>query len=109
MYTTLGHHWSLKKKKKNYTHVNTIYNSHIQTLSDAKVNCAINQHQPYKSETVKKGLPCVLNPSCLHVTLASLALQPSSHTVPHPPPKHTSTRPSKALEPPLSLTLFSVH
>jgi len=33
------------------------------------------------------------NPSCLHATFASTALQRSSHTVPHCLFKQTSTRP----------------
>ena len=43
------------------------------------------------------------SPSCLHTTLALLSVQESSQTVPHCPPRHTSTRPS--VRPPTSLTL----
>ena len=43
-----------------------------------------------------------LRPSCLQATIASLVSQESSHTVPHCPWKHTSTRPSKLLLPSIS-------
>ena len=36
----------------------------------------------------------VLRPSCLQATIASFVSQKSSHTVPHCPWRHTSTRPS---------------
>ena len=48
------------------------------------------------------NLHSVVRPSCLHTTLASLISQSSSHTVPHCPRKHTSTRPSKLFLPPTS-------
>ena len=43
------------------------------------------------------------NPSCLQTTRASDELQESSQTVPHRPLTQTSTRPSRAEEPPTSL------
>ena len=55
---------------------------------------------------------CLLSigsPSCRHTTVASSAIQLSSHTVPHPPPRHTSTRPSMSEAPPTSCTLLSTH
>ena len=43
-----------------------------------------------------------VRPSCLQATPASLKSQKSSHTVPHCPWKHTSTRPSRLFLPPTS-------
>ncbi len=48
-------------------------------------------------------------PSWLQTTVASRRPQLSSHTVPHAPPKHTSTRPSSVLGPFTSLTSPSAH
>ena len=50
------------------------------------------------SETVNL-LHSEVRPSCLQATIASLKSQESSHTVPHCPWKHTSTRPSKLVLP----------
>ena len=49
-------------------------------------------------------LPELLNPSCLQTTCAAGVPQKSSHTVPHSPPRHTSTLPSTGLEPFTNLT-----
>ena len=49
----------------------------------------------YKSFLIPESYP-----SCLHTTLASVLSQRSSQTVPHAPPLHTSTRPSKLFVPP---------
>ena len=54
-------------------------------------------------------IPFVENPNCPHTTVASAASHESSQTVPHCPPKHTSTRPSSEVGPPTSLTAPSVH
>ena len=54
-------------------------------------------------------LPVEENPSWLQATLASSTPQRSSHTVPHVPLMQTSTRPSKKVEPPTSLTSPSVQ
>ena len=43
-------------------------------------------------------------PSCWHTILASASLQKSSHTVDQVPDAQISTRPSKLLVPPTSLT-----
>ena len=51
-----------------------------------------------------KYLLVVMNPSCLHTTLASLLSHPSSHTVPHSLLIQISTLPSKGLKPPDNLT-----
>ena len=45
------------------------------------------------------------NPNCLQTTLASTAVKESSHTVPHVLLLHSSTRPSRLLGPPTSLTV----
>ena len=47
-------------------------------------------------------IPDEENPNCLQTTRASDELQRSSHTVPHEPLTQTSTRPSRAEEPPTS-------
>ena len=46
--------------------------------------------------------PCVEYPSCLHTTVASVELQPSSHTVPHTLFIQISTLPSFGTLPPTS-------
>ena len=51
---------------------------------------------------VQLGIPDEENPNCLQTTRASDELQKSSHTVPHEPLTQTSTRPSRAEEPPTS-------
>ena len=43
-----------------------------------------------------------VRPSCLQATIASAGPHKSSHTVPHCPRKHTSTRPPKLFLPPTS-------
>ena len=48
------------------------------------------------------NIPDEENPNCLQTTRASAELQKSSHTVPHEPLTQTSTRPSRAEEPPTS-------
>ena len=48
-------------------------------------------------------------PSCWHAMAALLLSQESSHTVPHCPPRHTSTRPSSSVTPPASLNAPVVH
>lgn len=55
------------------------------------------------------SLPVSEYPSCLQTTLASGVPQESSQTVPQLLFKQTSTRPSKLLLPPISLTSPSVH
>ena len=56
----------------------------------------------FNSYCLVNCLHSVVRPSCLQATAASLASQRSSHTVPHCPRKHTSTRPSKLFLPPTS-------
>ena len=48
--------------------------------------------------------PLLGNPNCLQTTSASLLSQRSSHTLPQELLKHTSTRPSRSVRPPTSLT-----
>ena len=48
-------------------------------------------------------------PNCLHTTVASLLSHESSQTVPHDPFLHTSTRPSKLLDPPTRRTDPSIQ
>ena len=48
------------------------------------------------------SLQSEVSPSCLQTTVASLVSQKASHTVPHCPWKHTSTRPSRLFLPPTS-------
>ena len=47
--------------------------------------------------------PAVGKPSCLQTTIASLISQKVSHTVPHAPLEHSSTRPSIVVVPFTSL------
>lgn len=53
--------------------------------------------------------PVLENPSWAHTTPASLLSQKSSHTVPHVPLRHTSTRPSLSFPPFTNLRLHSSH
>lgn len=66
-------------------------------------------HVHTQMDSTHDSSPVVLNPSCLHVTMASFMLHPSSHTVPQPPPRQISTLPSYRVEPPRSLTEPSSH
>lgn len=58
---------------------------------------------------ISSAIPELEYPSCLHTTAASALLQKSLHTVPHTPLWHISTRPSKELVPPESLTSPAVQ
>ena len=49
-------------------------------------------------------VPVTSYPNCLHTTVASLVPHESSQTVPHDSFLHTSTRPSKLLDPPTRRT-----
>ena len=56
----------------------------------------------YQQNTFLDNLHSEVRPSCLQTTIASVGSHKSSHTVPHCPRKHTSTRPSKLFLPPTS-------
>ena len=89
-------------------------------LSDSAICLGFSRRVP---EQTLGGIPqslrqvtrinCILlpswNPSSLQTTAASTVSQPLSQTVPHPPPKHISTRPSLLAEPLTRRTLDSVH
>ena len=57
----------------------------------------------FTAEHLNNSLPVVGKPSCLQTTSASLISHESSHTVPHTPLEHSSTRPSIGVVPPTSL------
>ena len=63
----------------------------------------------FDSSTSRYIIPEPENPSCLQATLASAVVQPSSHTVPQSPFRHTSTLPLKLEDPFLSLMLPWEH
>ena len=84
-----------------------------QKFSYKLINFGTCWQQQHRAEKVAVVLIYLLHsevrPSCLQATLASLKSQESSHTVPHCPRKHTSTRPSKSLLPPTSRISVSLQ
>jgi len=78
--------------------------------SNTTTNVALlTQLERVVSLTFSYSIPEPENPSCLQATLASAVVQPSSHTVPQSPFRHTSTLPLKLEDPFLSLMLPWEH
>ena len=63
----------------------------------------------FTAEHLNNSLPAVGKSSCLQTTSASLISHESSHTVPHTPLEHSSTRPSIGVVPPTSLKSPVAH
>ena len=63
----------------------------------------VHKNSRFAIDILCRFSPFAENPNCLHTTVASVLSQKSSQTVPHCPPKHTSTRPSRRVLPSTSL------